>query len=204
VIVAVDIWKSYGDTPVLRGAAIALEKGVTCIRGPNGAGKTTLLKILALLERPDRGFVEAFGLKITAEGWDGARAKLAGRIAYVPQEPELYAVPLGSLLGLCGRREEALSWAKEFGLAPYLGRNAASLSPGLRRRAQLAIALACARDALLLDEPAAHLDEEGRELLATALSARKDLAIAYVEHGEEAARCDRAYALERGVLRLIY
>lgn len=204
MLAAVDLWKSYNGVLVLRSVTIALERGVTCIRGPNGAGKSTLLKILALLERPDRGLLEAFGLRITAEGWDEARAKLAGRIVYVPQEPELYAVPLGSLLGLCGRREEALSWAREFGLTPYLGRNAASLSPGLRRRAQLAIALACARDALLLDEPAAHLDDEGRKLLAAALSARKDLVIAYVEHGEEAARCDKAYALERGAIRLIY
>ncbi|MEZ0248152.1 MAG: ATP-binding cassette domain-containing protein [Thermoproteus sp.] len=195
----IDLWKSFNGAVVLRGVYISLYTGVNCIRGPNGAGKTTLLRVLALLERPNRGSVVAFGEPIDASNWDKAE-RLRGLATYVPQTPEVFAVSVKSLLALCGKKKEALRWAEYFGLAGFLDRNAASLSPGMRRRLQLALAFTCARRALLLDEPEAYLDGEGRDLLASALRDAEGLVVGYVTHEEPLVPCSRIYIMEGGTI----
>ncbi|MEL9991902.1 MAG: ATP-binding cassette domain-containing protein [Thermoproteus sp.] len=195
----VDLWKGFNGIMALRGVYISLYTGINCIKGPNGAGKTTLLKVLALLERPDRGSVVAFGEPIDASNWDRA-GRLRGLVTYVPQTPEVFAVPVKSLLALCGRKKEALKWVEYFGLAGVLDKNAASLSPGMRRRLQLALAFTCVKRALLLDEPEAYLDGEGRDLLASALREAEGLVVGYVSHEGPLVPCNRTYIMENGII----
>lgn len=199
MIQGLDIWKSFGSTPALKGVYITLRSGVNCIRGPNGAGKSTLLKILAFLERPDKGVLVFFGERVDAGSWRKAE-KLRGKVVYLPQTAELFSVPVRSLLSLC-RRDMAMRWIKHFGVFDVLNRNAASLSPGVRRRIQLALAFSCAKDALLLDEPESHLDEEGRGLLADALrEISDDMVIGYVSHEDPVVPCDANYLMSGGII----
>jgi len=72
-----DIWKAFGDTPVLKGVSFTLrEKEILGIIGSSGSGKTTLLKCLDLLETIDKGLIEYYGphkLSVTANGATGLR-----------------------------------------------------------------------------------------------------------------------------------
>ncbi len=200
VIQGLDIWKSFGSTHVLKGVHITLHSGVNCIRGPNGAGKSTLLKILSFLERPDRGALVFFGERVDSGSWRKAE-RLRGKVVYLPQTAELFSVPVKSLLSICRNKEAAARWAKYFGVADALNRNAASLSPGMRRRVQLALAFSCTRNALLLDEPESYLDEEGRGLLADAIrETSADVVIGYVSHEDPLVPCDVTYLMSGGVV----
>ena len=52
------VWKSFGSVPVLEDISFSVPKASTLVLlGPSGCGKTTLLRVIAGLERPDRGQV---------------------------------------------------------------------------------------------------------------------------------------------------
>ncbi|MBS1882876.1 MAG: amino acid ABC transporter ATP-binding protein, partial [Actinobacteria bacterium] len=62
VVEALDIWKSFGSTAVLRGVSLSVDSGqVVCVIGPSGSGKTTLLRCLNHLETVDKGSVRVNG-----------------------------------------------------------------------------------------------------------------------------------------------
>src|SRR5262245_35554147 len=62
-----DIVKSYDGTPALRGVSLSAAAGtIVCLLGPSGCGKSTLLRLIAGLERPDRGQVWFDGQPIDA------------------------------------------------------------------------------------------------------------------------------------------
>src|ERR671910_1544717 len=72
-LIARDVAKAYGGDTVLGGVSVSVAPGdVLGVVGPNGAGKSTLLRLLAGLDRPDRG-----GVQLTA-----------GSAGYLPQEPD--------------------------------------------------------------------------------------------------------------------
>jgi len=57
-----NLFKSYGNFPVLKDINMSVSKGeIVVITGPSGSGKTTLLKCLSLLENPDKGIVDING-----------------------------------------------------------------------------------------------------------------------------------------------
>ena len=76
---------SYGDRPILQDFTLEFpESGVVCLFGPSGCGKTTILRLLAGLERPDRGRIE--GME-------------AVRVSMVFQENRLLRLPAGPQTG---------------------------------------------------------------------------------------------------------
>ncbi len=166
------------------------------VMGPNGSGKSTLLRLLALIERPQAGTVEAFGRRVD----DGHAAALRRRIACVFQEPLLFSVtalenvvyPL-RLRGIRGSEAEraAHGFLELMGVAPLAGRHPSELSGGESRRVSLARALACRADVLLLDEPLSALDEPSRdELIREVLPAVREATptFVYVTHSRDEAR----------------
>jgi ATP-binding cassette subfamily F protein uup len=156
-----DISLTFGVTPLLSGAALAVGAGDrVCLVGRNGSGKSTLLRIAAGLVQPDSG--ECF-------------AQPGSSIRYLPQEPDLCGHPntlayveAGFDADAAEGHHRALYLLKELGLTGE--ENPASLSGGEARRAALARALAPSPDILLLDEPTNHLDLPGIEWLERELA----------------------------------
>lgn len=156
--------------PALTDVTLGLEHGQFLgLVGANGSGKSTLLRLLAGIERPDRGKATVFG---EAAHRPAARA----RVGYLPEgspwPPELaLAAALELLLALRGfGRAEARRTAGEAldraGLGAERTRPLGRCSSGQRRRFGLAQAFAHRPDLVLLDEPTVGLDAPGLDVLA--------------------------------------
>jgi iron complex transport system ATP-binding protein len=158
-----------GRHEVLHGIDLALAPGeALAVVGPNAAGKSTLLRALAGLLAPARGEVLLHGRALG--GW--ARGSVAQALAVVTAEPDetstltvedrvaLGRYPhRGPFLPLGQRDREAIGRALgRTGINDLARRRLATLSAGERQLAALARGLAQEPEALLLDEPAAHLD----------------------------------------------
>jgi heme exporter protein A len=174
----------FQDKPALRVEAVTLQRGerelardlsfaaaagdYVEIRGANGTGKTTLLRTIAGFLRPRAG-------RIVIEG---------------AEEPALAIHYIGHQNGLKGAasvRAHVRYWARLFeqpclepaviaslGLRVQANLPARYLSQGQARRLALARLVIGGRPILLLDEPAAGLDAEGRDLLAGIISSGRD------------------------------
>jgi molybdate transport system permease protein len=145
------------------------------ILGPSGSGKTLTLKLIAGIERCDRGTV-------TVAGRDLTRLDPATRaIAYVPQNyglfPHLAVVeqlcfPVGADLNSARR------WIERLGLQGLENRRPAELSLGQQQRVALARALVRPADLLMLDEPFSALDAPLRSRLRNELlSLQEEIAL---------------------------
>ena len=167
---AAGIFKTLGGRVVLRGADIELRGGESVsLEGANGAGKTTLLKTLAGLLRPDAC------ASFEVEGERGTNWRRWGGAVYVHQTPHLFlTTALGNVeyglrrRGVAAdearrRAAAALEWAGAAELAEVAARR---LSGGEARRVALARAVVLRPRLCLLDEPAAHLDDDGARRVA--------------------------------------
>jgi molybdenum ABC transporter ATP-binding protein len=192
------------DVALRRGAldlevALGVQDGeALAIVGPSGAGKTTLLRIVAGLERPDRGRV-ACGDEVWFDGAAGvALAPDRRRCGLVFQHYALFEhlsardnVAYGLFaLPRAERRRRAEELLERFGLARRVQARPADLSGGERQRVAVARALAPSPRALLLDEPLSALDARtraaaGRELAA--VLAQAGIPVVLVTHDVEEA-----------------
>lgn len=141
--------------------------GLITIAGPNGAGKSTLLGILAGLRSPYQGSCTYAGKEVRQ--WP--RREFARRVAFLPQSVRMEFPFTVEEVVLMGRTPYASGWfqtaedrsaAQESMITTdtlaFRGRDFRSLSGGEAQRVILASALAQRPEALLLDEPATHLD----------------------------------------------
>ena len=165
-----DIHLTFGGTPLLAGAEIAVAAGERiCLVGRNGSGKSTLLKVAA-------GLVDAESGEVFIH--PGATVR------YLPQEPDFTG--FSSTLAYV---EAGLSGGDDAFRARYLleslgltgEEDPARLSGGEARRAALARVLAPEPDILLLDEPTNHLDLPAIEWLEGELK-RSRSAIVLISH----------------------
>lgn len=192
ILSAVDIVKSYskdsiGDTPVLRGVSVEVERGeFLALVGASGAGKSTLLHILASIDLPDSGSVlftvaEKTYTYTTME--HSALCDLRNKhIGFVFQFhhllPEFTAIEnviLPLLIGGAGRSEAkriALPLLERVGLAHRAEHFPNELSGGEQQRIAIARALVNKPSILFADEPTGNLDSANTE---SVLKLLKDL-----------------------------
>ena len=197
---------SYGNVAALRDVSFEVAAGErVALLGRNGAGKSTVVRLVTGLVRPDEGTV-------WIGDWDTAgRApeQLAWRVGSLFQhaDQQLFARTLREdvsfgprALGFPAREvqrrtDEALD---ALGLHASAAQHPYDLSPALRKLAALAGALALEPALLVLDEPTAGLDREGRARVAEAVRehAGRGAALLVVTH-------DLAFAaetLQRGIV----
>jgi NitT/TauT family transport system ATP-binding protein len=159
------------EAPAVRDLSFDVAPGeFVCLVGPSGSGKTTTLNLIAGLDRPTRGEVEAGGRPITGPGPD--RAVLFQESALFPwmsvRENVEFALELTGV-AKPERRERAEAWLSKVRLAKVADRQPHELSAGMRQRAALARALSCEPDVLLADEPFAALDAQTRDIMQVEL-----------------------------------
>jgi ABC-2 type transport system ATP-binding protein len=168
VIVARDLWKSFGSVQALAGVELDVARGtVLGLLGPNGAGKTTAVRILTTLLKPDRGEARVAGYDAVREaGALRTQIGLAGQYAAVDENltGRENLTMVGRLYGT--RRAEANRRSDEllesFDLSDAARRPVKTYSGGMRRRLDLAAALVNEPAVLFLDEPTTGLDPRSR------------------------------------------
>lgn len=176
-----------GDRVLLQGASFRVDPGtIVGVIGPSGAGKTTLMRAVAGAAPADVGAVRLDGAKLT----DWPTEKIGRHIGYLPQDVALFAGTIGQNISrfeagdpaeidravIAAAREadvHELILALPQGYDTEIGPNGRGLSAGQAQRVALARALYREPALLVLDEPNAHLDQDGETALIEALKAAR-------------------------------
>ena len=175
--------KSFGETEVLRGIDLDVERGeVVCVIGPSGSGKSTLLRCVNLLETPTGGSVTVLGSELTDIDCDPDAART--RIGMVFQQFNLFP-HMTVLDNVCVAQRKVLKRSRDesagvatallerVGLADKATAYPGQLSGGQQQRVAIARALAMNPDVMLFDEATSALDPE---LVGEVLSVMRGLA----------------------------
>jgi ABC-2 type transport system ATP-binding protein len=160
--------KNYGDLNVLKNISFEVEKGKTYgFLGQNGAGKTTTMNILTGLINFNGGEIYLAG-----EKFDKSKRHLLKKVGYLPQSPVFYGYMtayeylafIGELSGMSSTEIKSRSneLIEIMGLKDAARRKVGGYSGGMKQRFGLAVALLNKPELLILDEPTAALDPEGR------------------------------------------
>lgn len=213
-----DVSYTYGaDTPfeirALNHVSVGFEKGsITGIIGHTGSGKSTMVQLLNGLLRPDSGRILLDGADI----WEKTKQirRVRCRVGLVMQYPEyqLFDETVRGDIGYAPRNmglspeeiDARVQEAAEFVHLPpeLLDRSPFSLSGGQKRRAAIAGVIAMRPRCIVLDEPTAMLDPQGRrEVLETVMRLNRESGITVVlitHHMREAALAGRVIAMSDG------
>jgi multiple sugar transport system ATP-binding protein len=205
------IFKTFGTVQAVRDVSLSIEDGeFFTLLGPSGCGKTTILRIIAGLEKADKGNVyigDTLANDLDPKDRD---------VGVVFQSYALY--PHMSVYENLAFPLEARKWPKErieekvqgaariLQIEDFLGRKPKQLSGGQQQRVALGRAIVRDAKAYLMDEPLSNLDAKLRIKMRGELKRlQKDLGITaiYVTHDQEEAMAmsDRIAILNQGLLQ---
>ena len=201
----------FGGVHAVDGVDLVLQKGeILGLIGPNGAGKTTLVNALSGFQKPTAGTVLMNGHDVTGmRPHKLARRGLARTFQSVRLFPGLTVlenVELGGV-GVGMRRPAARKWARELlerlKLDDMAGLYGIGLPHGLERRLGIVRALAAKPTFLMLDEPAAGLNEQESDELVDSLTLIRDdfsCALVVIEHDMRLIMrlCERIQVIDYG------
>jgi ABC-type branched-subunit amino acid transport system ATPase component len=219
-----DVAKTFGGLKALDGVSLELCAGaITGLIGPNGSGKTTLLNIISGLYTADRGRIQLRDEDVTnIAPFRIARLGVARTFQHIHLVDEMTAldnIALGRAVsekvglwrsltamirddGLDSARRAGMTAAQALGVAEHATTTCGQLAYGTRRRVEVARALAADPLLLLLDEPAAGLNESEQLDLARRIRAIADtgVTVLVVEHNLAflAALVERLVCLDHG------
>jgi putative ABC transport system ATP-binding protein len=203
LIEARDVVKSFGQTPALRGASVAVGRGeILAVMGPSGSGKSTLLHCLAGIFTPDSGEIWFDGRRLDTRS--GAERTKLRRTAFgfvfqfgqlVPELSVADNVALPLLLNRVKRRvayEKAAAWLDRLELSGLGQRRTGELSGGQAQRVAVARALVTHPQILFADEPTGSLDSLTGEMvmdLIVGLAHEEGTTVVLVTHDARVAAC---------------
>lgn len=193
-----------GRFPALAGVDLDANEGeVVLLSGGNGAGKTTLLRLLAGLIPVHSGEAEVLGNDLTEDRRAHRRdLALVGHATACYDDLTVRENFDFAVRASDSSTDQAESALERLGLVPLARTPHGRLSAGQQRRLALAIALARTPRLLLLDEPHAGLDSEGRavldEVLAGATNDGRTVLVASHELDRARALASREVVLTAG------
>ena len=152
----------------LKKVNLEIPKGMFGLLGPNGAGKSTLMRTIATLQEADEGSIHLNGIDVLKD-----KKKVRQMLGYLPQDfgvyPEETAEHLLNHIALLKgiadkkeRRENVVAVLKQTDLYEGRKRKLGGYSGGMRQRFGIAQALIGDPKLIIVDEPTAGLDPEGR------------------------------------------
>jgi putative ABC transport system ATP-binding protein len=213
LVEAREVHLSFGETPALQGAGLAVDRGeIVAVMGASGSGKTTLLHCLAGILTPASGEVWFAGSRIDTLD-ETSRSRLRReRFGFVFQfgqlVPELTAeenVALPLLLGGMRRAaavREARTWLERLDLAGLGARRSGELSGGQAQRVALARGLVASPEVLFADEPTGSLDsltgEHVMDLLVGTAREQGTTVVLVTHEARVAAYADREVVVRDG------
>jgi ABC-2 type transport system ATP-binding protein len=204
--------KRYGSLTAVKNLTLEVYEGeVFGFLGPNGAGKTTSINMMCGLLKPDAGQVTIRGVPVS-NGDEDVRA----RVGVCPQEIVLWERLtcieqlqfIGQMYGMAGRQARARGerLLEELDLTDKRNKQARTLSGGMQRRLNLAMALVHDPEIVVLDEPEAGLDPQSRIKVREYIQslARKKTVIVTTHNMDEADRvADRIAIIDHGELLVL-
>jgi ABC-type multidrug transport system ATPase subunit len=198
---------TYGSRQALRSLSLKVEQGGSlALWGPNGAGKSTTFHAMLNLV-PYQGQIRIKGLDAAKEG-----ALVRRFIGWAPQDLAPAELTVSRTVSFMAdvreaRVENLADFLRPFGLEEAAGQQVAALSGGQRKRLSVALALLGKPQVLLLDEPTAGLDPQGREEMLTILQGlrRQGMTLLMATHrlGDVLRLADQVAVLSSGELRRV-
>ncbi|WP_368498122.1 ATP-binding cassette domain-containing protein [Herbiconiux sp. A18JL235] len=225
VLVVDGVGRTFGGLTALGSVGFEVRRGeILGLMGPNGAGKSTLLNVLSGVTKPSRGTITFYGDRI--DGLESDRVSVRG-VARTFQTVRLFWdmtvlenllvgaherlrgwVPAFALRLPKHRRDEAAALADAGELLRFTGvaddrsRRASALSYDAQRRVEIARALMTKPRLLLLDEPAAGMNESETRALASLITSIRDAGtdVVLIEHDMDLLMSvsDRIVVLDHG------
>lgn len=172
-----DLSKTYPNgIKALKEISLEIPKGMFGLLGPNGAGKSTLMRTIATLQEADEGSIHLNGIDVLKD-----KKRVRQMLGYLPQdfgvypdetaEQMLYHVAL--LKGIADKKERqdtVKTVLEQTDLYKDRKRKLGGFSGGMRQRFGIAQALIGDPKLIIVDEPTAGLDPEGRRKFHNLLS----------------------------------
>jgi ABC-2 type transport system ATP-binding protein len=212
VLATQNLTKKYNGLTAVDGLTVEVHQGeIFGLLGPNGAGKTTSINMMCGLLAPDSGAVFIQGMPV-----HGGEVDVRARVGVCPQSTifwekltcieqlefigEMYDLPLAAA------RKRGDELLVILGLVDQRDQLADTLSGGMQRRLNLALGLVHDPEILVLDEPEAGLDPQGRILVREYIRslARQKTIILTTHNMDEADRmADRVAIIDHGRLLVL-
>jgi lipopolysaccharide export system ATP-binding protein len=203
--------KTYDKRTVVKEVSIEITKGeIVGLLGPNGAGKSTTFNMVVGLVKPTSGQIMLDDQRLAGKPIH-ERARLG--IGYLAQDKSIFQnltveenlmAILETRPGLskAARRERLDQLLEELGVTHVRKQGARTLSGGERRRVEIARALVCEPDFMLLDEPFSGVDPKAVEEIQEIIYQlqKKGLGVLITDHSvrETLTVTDRAYIIHEG------
>ena len=203
-----DLKKYYKENKAIDGLNFNLYKGeILGLLGPNGAGKSTTINVLSTILKHDQGEIKFFGTSINDN-----KKWIKAQLGIVPQELAIFEeIPayknvefFTSLYGLSGKKlkDAVLEALKMVGLEDKKDSKPITFSGGMKRRLNIACAIAHKPKILILDEPTVGIDPQSRNHILESIKKLRDNGTTiiytthYMEEVEEIA--DRVVIMDKG------
>jgi len=215
ILNANNIFKSYGDLPILKGVSVSVNKGeIVSVVGASGAGKSTLLHIMGTLDKPDKGTLMIEGTDVFAlseKGLSDFRNKHIGFVFQfhhlLPEFTALENVCIPAYIAGLDRKQaeqRGMELLAVLGVAHRAKHKPSAMSGGEQQRVSVARALINDPTIVLADEPSGNLDSENAASLHQLFFDLRDKmqqTFVIVTHNEELARIsDRTIHMRDGLI----